>query len=320
MSELIKPSALTQPRVAVVLLNYRGVSDTLNCLDSLRALEYDNVHIVVVDNASGDESVARLQERLDQYPGEFMLVESPQNNGYSAGNNLAVKFVLQQNDLIEEDVLKTQYVWLLNNDCTVMPRALSCLVNESLKTGGLVGSLILYPDRTYQQVGTRILWKTGGSRGYTEQELEDGMALECLSGASMLVPLMAFKRVGLLDESYFLYFEDGDFCLRAAEKNYPLTLALNSRVYHKEGATTGKHSLLTQYYFHRNRIRLIETHGDTNERTSARLYALYRLLRGSLKALLDPTRKDSARTQWLATMDALKGLSGPCPHHLGQHR
>ncbi len=295
-----------QPKVYVLLLNYRGTDDTLACLESLKALKYPNFQTVVIDNQSGDDSIERLTQAKAQY--DFQLIASEENGGFSAGNNQGIEYAQKQG---------ADYIWLLNNDTTVEAGALDHLVQESEKTGGLVGSLLLYPDRSYQQVGTRIQWKTGKTRGIPETEIKDGMELPTLSGASMLIPLNLIKRIGPLDESYFLYFEDGEFCLRASKKGYPITLAIRSRVFHKEGASTGKRSLASQYYYQRNRLKMLLAYASESEKLMILSYTAFRLVRSIMKAMFGSAdKKASAKIHWLAVNDFLKGIHGPCPHDL----
>lgn len=302
---------MSAPLVYVLLLNYRGTDDTLACLDSLQQLNYPNFKTIVIDNASPDNSVERLNARLNERPGEFHLIESQANLGYSGGNNLGIDYALAQN-------ASDAFIWLLNNDTTVDYSALTALVDEAHKTGGLVGSLLLYPDGSYQQLGTKLKWLTGSAKGYKESEAQDGMALETLTGASMLVPLKAIQRAGKLDESFFLYFEDGEYSLRCARQGFSLTLAQNSRVFHKEGATTGRKSLSTQYYFHRNRLRLFWMYANPLQKIAIGLYTAFRLLRTVVKSsrTADPKKKVSTQVQWLAVKDFCRGISGPCPHNL----
>ncbi|WP_303674519.1 glycosyltransferase family 2 protein [Vampirovibrio chlorellavorus] len=307
----------SHPPVYILLLNYRGTDDTLACLDSLQRLEYPHYRIIVVDNASPDDSVIRLKARLSAMPGSFHLIESPQNGGFSAGNNLGI-----QAALAEVGEGQPGFVWLLNNDTTVAPDALTTLVEEAQTTGGIAGSLLLYPDGRYQQAGTRFQWWTGSTRGYAESVVSDGMRVETLSGASMLIPLEAFRVAGLLDESYFLYFEDGEASLRFARRGFPLTLCTRSRVYHKEGATTGRKSLMTQYYFHRNRLWVLFQFASPLQKISIGWYTAFRLLRSVVKSALsrNPERTISTRVEWLAVSDFWKGISGPCPHNLNPLR
>ncbi|MBY0449959.1 MAG: glycosyltransferase family 2 protein [Cyanobacteria bacterium] len=302
------------PHVAIILVNYKGASDTLACVASLEQLAYPDFSIWVVENGSEDSSEALLREQL---PGHVHLIVSPDNKGFSGGNNLAIQEILKQESL-NPDQPKTAYIWLLNNDTTVEPHALSYLVEDGQKSGGIVGSLLLYPDHQYQQVGTVFQWLTGSSRGVSQEQLKEGMTVDSVSGASMLIPESALRRVGLMDESYFLYFEDGDYCLRARQKNYPVTVCLRSRIYHKEGASTGRKSLATQYYFHRNRTRLFLKLANPLQQVSIILYLGFRLLRSSVKALLskDPQKQLSNHIIWLAARDALSGIEGRCPYNL----
>lgn len=301
------------PLVYILLLNYRGTDDTFACLDSLHQLEYPNVRVMVIDNASPDNSVERLQARLANNSDEFELICSPQNLGYSGGNNLGIERALAQSGANPE-----AYIWLLNNDTTIVPDTLTHLVRESKKTDGLVGSLLLYPDGAYQQVGTRLNWWSGGAKGYPESGVSDGMRVETLSGASMLIPFKALKQVGLLDPSFFLYFEDGEFSLRCARQGFLLTVATQSKVYHKEGATTGRKSLPTQYYFHRNRMRLLFMYANPVQKLTIGLYAVFRMLRSVVKCKLNarPQIRTSVQVQKLALRDFWRGVSGPCPHNL----
>ncbi len=305
----------TNPLVYILLLNYRGTDDTLACLDSLQQLDYPNYRILVVDNASPDDSLIHLKARLSALPNSFRLIEAPENGGFSYGNNLGI-----QAALAEVGEREPGFVWLLNNDTTVAPETLSTLVDAARKTGGVTGSLLLYPDGRYQQAGTRFNWWTGSTKGYAENKVSDGMRVETLSGASMLIPLQAFRAAGLLDESYFLYFEDGEASLRFARHGFPMTVCTRSLVYHKEGATTGRKSRMTQYYFHRNRLRVLFQYASGPQKISIGLYAAFRLLRSVVKSALsrNPERTISTRIELLAFSDFWKGISGPCPHPLNQ--
>lgn len=306
-SPLSAPSA---PSVGVVLLNYGRADLTLACLRSLAALDYAPFSVWVVDNASPDDSVDLLQATQGQagvVP--FQLIQSPENVGYSAGNNLAIEAILAENK---------DYVWLLNNDTMVDPLALKALVDVAQKTGGLVGSLVQYPDGTYQRVGTRLKWWTGGVRGISQAHLRDEMPIENLTGASMLVPTAVIRHIGMLEATYFLYFEDGEFTLRALRHGYTACVSLASVVYHEEGASTGRDSLRTQYYYHRNRLRMFFAYATPLQRVTIAGYTLFRLGRSIMKTIgsMDPALRASLRVQWLAVKDYFRGVHGPCPHPL----
>lgn len=303
----------TTPLVYILLLNYAGANYTLACLDSLRFLDYPNYRVVVIDNASPDDSLIQLKARLESQPGSFHLIESADNLGFSGGNNLGIRWAMEQTIASEP-----AFIWLLNNDTTVEESTLSALITEAQKTGGVAGSLLLYPDGRYQQAGTRFNPWTGRGIGYAEDRIRDGMSVETLIGASMLIPLEAFRQVGLMDESFFLYFEDGELSFRLTRNGYPLTLSEQSKVYHEEGATTGRKSRRTQYYYHRNRLRLMMMITSPPQKLSILLYTLFRLLRSYLKSTMSqkPERKISTRIETLALQDFWNGTHGPCPHNL----
>lgn len=315
--------------VTILLLNYRGTDDTLACLDSLQTLTYPNYRVVVIDNASPDDSVARLKQRLQANPGEFHLIESAENWGYSGGNNLGIEYALKTSEESSgvapsahqersTTSLADSYIWLLNNDTTVMPNTLDALVEEAQKTGGLVGSRLSYPDGSYQQVGTRLNWWTGSAKGYKEDAVRDGMSVETLTGASMLIPSSVFRQLGVLDPSFFLYFEDGEFSLRCSRAGLLLTVAAKSLVLHKEGATTGRKSRSTQYYYHRNRLRMLFMYANPLQKLTIAGYTLFRLFRSVVKSLTsqDSERRVSVKLQALALNDFRRGVCGPCPHNL----
>src|SRR5689334_13312211 len=124
------------PSVSVVLLNWNGWKDTIPCVESLRQLGYANVQIVVVDNASTDES----EERIRAACPDVTLLQSGANRGFAGGNNVGIRYALEHS---------ADYVWLLNNDTLVRPNTLSALVAraESDPRIGFVGSKILYASR-----------------------------------------------------------------------------------------------------------------------------------------------------------------------------
>lgn len=297
----------TFPATAVILVNYQGADDTLACLESLKRLDYPNLRIIVVDNASKDGSA----EKIAQAHPEARLIEAPENRGFSAGNNLGIQDALMQPDMA--------YVWLLNNDTTVPPDALTRQMETALDNPkALIGAMILHPDGRFQRVGNRLNRWFGGLRGYSEPEAVSLAQVESLTGCSMLIPRSAFSEVGLLDEDYFLYFEDNDYCLRALKSGYACLVSHQAQVFHKEGATTGKNKPLVTYYYQRNRLLLLKRFASPVQFGVVQLYTLYRLFRSTIKTMLsaDADRLAHHRAFQLAVRDFYRGVRGPCPHPL----
>ena len=228
------------PLVAIVILNWHGWRDTIACLDSLAGLDYSNYRVLVVDNGSTDDSVARIRAARPEVP----IIETGRNLGFSGGCNVGIRRALEDG---------ADYVWLLNNDTTVDPQALRAMVTVAeadLKIGA-VGSVLYYmdnPDQVQAWGGGEVSFWSGRARNHLTSV--PNMRLHYLTGASMLICRMALEEVGLLDENrFFMYWEDTDFCFRLRKAGWDLAVADQSIVLHKEHAATGKGSPLLGYYF-----------------------------------------------------------------------
>lgn len=282
------------PTVAVVLVNYGGWDDTLACLESLHQLPYPYLHVVVVDNASPNDSLFHLS-KAHQAPeryGPFQLIESHTNTGFSGGNNLGIQAVLSQPE-------PPEFIWLLNNDTTVRPTTLLALIRQARRTGGVVGSVLRYPDGRFQQGGIRLNPWTGQLRGYPEKRLAADKPVDAVSGASMLIPTWVITGVGPLPEEYFLYVEDVAYCLQLQRAGVPVTVCPESVVIHVEGASTSgkaqrgkahgesRHkSWMTQYYYQRNRLAVMLTALPWPQKLATLFYTGFRWCRMVVKALM----------------------------------
>ncbi len=232
----------TFPNVSIVLVNWQGADDTLACLDSLHELDYSNFGVIVVDNGSADNSVERI---LTMYP-DLTLLQSGSNKGFSGGNNVGIRYALDHG---------ANYVWLLNNDTTVDRNALRAMVQlaEHDSAIGAVSSVLFHMDRpevVQAWGGGRIGFVTGRSRNLVKQG-----KLDYLTGASLLVKRAVFEEVGLLDEGYFMYWEDADFCLSIRRAGWRLAVAEESVVYHKESSSVGRKSVAQDVYFNASAVR-----------------------------------------------------------------
>ncbi len=282
-------------RTAIVLLNWRGWQDTIACLDSLGTLQHDAFAVIVVDNASADESVKeitahcakrgrserqglRLCEELSQsnisgfkrqlHHHEIVLIQSDTNGGFAAGNNLGLRVALQGG---------CQNMWILNNDTTVDPQALTALERRLAASPdiGMVGSVLHYfdPPHPIQAIGgvQFNLWRARGKQlgqGLPANAPEIAMhaktPLTYVAGASMLVPRAFLDDIGLMEEGYFLYFEEIDWAFRSKGR-WKTATAVDSHIYHKEGGSIGtasrtRRSELSQYYLNRNLVRFYVRH------------------------------------------------------------
>lgn len=244
------------PLVHIIILNWNGWRDTLACVESCRKLSWPTFRIVIVDNGSTDGSVAILRKQLH----DIQIIQSGGNLGFAGGNNIGIRQALNAG---------ADFVWLLNNDTEVASDALTRLV-EALEDGPRVGCVsskiyLHYDPQRLDFAGglwdkgrlRKSMWGAGQlDRGQFDEPLERGS----VSGCSMLVSARAIRDVGLMDESYFLYWEDTEWCARLRKKGYSIYFVPTSHVWHKVSASAGKNSFSQHYYFIRNGFFFLKSH------------------------------------------------------------
>lgn len=294
------------PLVYILILNWNGWADTIECLESVFKSDYANFKVVVCDNFSSDFSIESIVKwaRGDLYPnissdnklaelskpfqskpishivydraqaedgGDFeqdvdlVIIKTGGNLGFAGGNNVGIRYALARDNF--------SHIWLLNNDTVVKPDALSALVSRMIDVpaAGICGSTLLYyhrPDMVQALGGATYnpLFATANAIGAMRQfdpdvdEEEIGKEIDYVIGASMLVTKNFFKKIGLMCEDYFLYYEEIDWAYRG-RRYFSEIYAKNSIVYHKEGASIGsnsdaaKKSKLSDYYGIANRLK-----------------------------------------------------------------
>ena len=251
--------------VYILVLNWNDWESTRDCLDALLKQDYPDYRLVVIDNGSTDDVEGKLKKWFSVFDAEagfasysrheaeaggrhdagdtnrprLVFIRNGENLGYSGGNNVGLRYALAQGDL--------EYAWLLNNDTLPEEGALSALVSCARQNGAaMAGSKLLYahaPD-TLQMAGGGMLWPAAGNALIIASGLKDDgrwdkpFSLDYVCGASLLVKKKVLHSVGLLDEAYFLYWEDADWGIRARRAGFfkKLIYCPASRVLHKEGA------------------------------------------------------------------------------------
>lgn len=242
--------------VAIVIVNYNGSSDTLCCITSLLQSSFTDFRIIIVDNASRDDSISELTENLsfkygvsrirDQVVsflnGKIILLLSPINGGFAYANNMGAKYAIMNYPRLE-------FLWFLNNDTVVNYDTLANLVvglNLSDKKVGMLGNKLLFLDnpKKIQAIGglyNKFLSKCKHIGAY---ELDKGQYdnqipyMDYIIGASMFVRKSFIIDVGYMCEDYFLYFEELDWILRGREKGWNFSYIPSAVVFHKEGGST----------------------------------------------------------------------------------
>jgi GT2 family glycosyltransferase len=323
--------------VTIVVLNWNGRDDTLDCLDSLQSLDYPNYSVIVVDNGSSDDSVAAIRK---QYPG-YELIETGKNLGYAGGNNVGIRRALE---------LDADYILLLNNDTLVDTGMLREFVSAAAmhpEAGVFAGKIFqLEPPDVLWYAGARWLPDKGGFQhvGAGQRDVEahcdEVVETDYASGCAFFAPAASFRKVGLLDEDMFLMFEESDWCYRAKEMGLPSLFIPSAKLWHRVSASFGgKTSPLATYFLTRNRLLWASRHLSLPGRLSVWRATLREYLQDGLPPFQSSGRgpralywatcsyfRELARRHELplsrarreAVRDYIRGRFGDCPADIRQ--
>lgn len=275
-------SKLKTFRLAVSIVNYRSSQLVCNLLPTLISqLDLDTDRIIIVDNNSPDNSVSDIQSTIERsnWQDFVKLIPAELNGGFSYGNNLAIKTAI---NFYNKNPL---YVWLVNPDTQIKPNAMNALLMfaSSRQKAGILGSRLETDDDTVQGSAFRFcsIWSellSSLSIGILNKKFQrclvtlpemPELSMQCdwVAGASMFVRYKVFEDAGMMDEAYFLYFEETDFCLQAKRAGWECWYVPESRVVHYVGQSTGVVSGDTQrrrrpkYWFQSRQHYFIKNHG-----------------------------------------------------------
>lgn len=246
---------LQLPKVGIVVLNWNGKKDTLICLQSLEHLNYPTYEIVVVDNGSTDDSVVSIR---NAYP-KIILLETGKNLGYAGGNNVGIHYGLEKNwDLF----------LILNND-TIVDENLLNAFNQGFaahpEAGVLGGKIYLMNEpKKFDHFGgnwnkARIDFDYVGHR-----QIDDGSSWETMipidyvCGAAIMIQRRVFDSIGILEERFFLFWEETDFCFRARRAGFEIFTCPKAKIWHKVSASFVGGKPQSTYFFWRNRLFWID--------------------------------------------------------------
>jgi GT2 family glycosyltransferase len=244
------------PSVLAVVLSWNGRDDTLACLESLLAQDYPRLEVLLVDNASRDDTVAAVRQRLPS-------VEVQVNQGnllYAGGMNVGLERGRQG---------RFDYVLLLNNDI-VLQRD---LVGELVRAAELEPRIAAVGPKIYYHAHPQRLWFAGGKlslwRGWPSHrglrsddrgQYDETVDVDYLTGCAMLLRTACLDDVGFLDPGFAMYAEDADWCFRARARGYRLRFAPRARMWHKVSASAGARSLFKLRRRFRSQIRFLRRH------------------------------------------------------------
>ncbi len=254
-------------KVSFVILNYNGKEDTLECLESIGNIllpKDTRIEIIVVDNASTDGSLAAVKK---QFP-NAAIIANKENLGYSKGNNMGIKYALENG---------AGFIVIMNND-TIVDKNLIAEFLKSAEKDENIGIVVpkiyfakgyeFHKNRYKKEDQGKVFWYAGGTMDWANiigrhkgvDEVDKGQydkeeETEFATGCCMLVKSEVFKKIGLFNEKYFLYYEDNDFSQKAKKAGYKIIYSPKAIIWHKNAASAGgSGSNLQDYYITRNRM------------------------------------------------------------------
>jgi GT2 family glycosyltransferase len=220
------------PHVAIVVLNWNGVKDTLACLSMIYASNYKDLSVIVIDNNSKNNELVLIKKNYPKVVG----LQSKINMGFTGGCNLGIKYAIQN---------KADYVWLLNNDAIVDPQCLSSLiavVDEDPQIG--LASSVIYSNPSQSELlycGTLIDFeKQTRQNAQTLVEITDWQLTKpgaiCLWGTALLIRSSLIQKIGFLDDRLFAYYEDLDYSVRSLNAGFKNVIVTSAKVFHDKKA------------------------------------------------------------------------------------
>lgn len=237
--------------VAVIILNWNGRDYTLACLRSLQTVDYPDFEIVLVDNHSTDDSVAAIRA---QFP-NITLIETETNLGFVGGNNVGLRYAQEKS---------FDAALLLNNDTEVSPEFLRLLVNAAAADPkiGIVGPSVYYFDEpeTFWSAGGSIDWQNGTTAMVGLNQRDTGQfgtvprPVDFVTGCALLIKMDVVEKIGPLDDRFFVYYEETEWCVRAARAGFRILHVPAAKIWHKISLQAREASPQVHYYMIRNRL------------------------------------------------------------------
>ncbi len=274
-------------KVAIIILNWNGWRDTIECLESVYRINYNDYDVIIVDNGSNDNSVEairrycdgsihlieysrevaerggdrRIEKKMSKVPSnrKLRLILNEKNYGFAMGNNIGITYALK--------ALRPRYVVLLNNDTVVDPNFLKKIIDamEELDIG-IAGPKVCRYDKpnVVESLGGVINVKRcefPHIHANSQDRFKGVLDVDYVTGCCMAIREDVFRRVGLFDPVYFCYVEEVDFCYRAKARGYRIAVVADAKIWHKGGRSSGgDFGYLYNYYRVRNKLIFLRKH------------------------------------------------------------
>jgi len=259
---------VTKPRVYVIVLNWNGYKDTIECIKSLETVVHKNydLKVAIVDNGSTDISLSEIA-RVIKNKQNYQVIENKENLGFAGGNNMGIRFAISKH---------ADYVCVLNNDTIVDKNLIEEFIKIS-KQYPMLGAITpkIYFAKGYEfhkkrykaeELG-KVVWSAGGEIDWDNvygknvgvDEVDNGQfdetrEVEFATGACALLNVNSLREVGLYNENYFMYLEDVELSQRMRLKTWKIVYAPKAVVWHKVSQSSSIGNALSDYFITRNRL------------------------------------------------------------------
>jgi len=300
-------------KVIICVLTYNNCQDTLNCLRSLQSLAYDrNVcRTVVVDNGSTDMTALEVAKR---YP-DVEIIRKETNTGAAAGRNAGIAYALNG---------EWEYIFFIDNDALVEPGTLGELIRtaESDPKLAAVGAITYYAgDRTkVWNYGGRVDWCRGEFFGFEQGVVDRGQydsvrEVDSFPIGFGIVRTEVIRKVGILDERYFIYYEEADWHARMRKAGYRLAVTPRAKIYHKVSSAFGLESPAFYYFRTRNRLLFMWKNAPRLQLALFLFWFLYDVSCHTMLTLYLSGKPAQMRGALLGVRDFTRGRFGKCPYN-----
>jgi GT2 family glycosyltransferase len=309
------PNLDRSPTVAIIILNWNGKDNTCECIESVQKLDYSNYKIIVADNGSEDDSIAVL---TDRFP-DIVILENGLNLGFAEGNNRAIVYAMDQG---------FDYLLLLNNDAIVDSQLIHHFMSASRvhPKAGIFGAKIYYLNEP------KKIWFAGGkvlpsliTAHEGGNEIDDRLAWEEIRpidyacGCTLLFKSEVVKKIGVLENKFFLMWEETDFCYRARRAGFECLFVPQAIAWHKISASFkgGDTGCLQRYFMVRNRLLWIERNIPWKPRSAFYIRQflpdLSRYIFHAIRPNADSQLRMNSQVSLIAVRDYILRKFGDCP-------
>lgn len=276
-----KVETMKEKKIGIVLVNYNGGKYQNDCIKTIYNQNYKNIDVVVVDSASTDDSIEKLEK---EYP-SVHVIRKNENVGVAVGNNIGIKCCIENG---------AEYVLLLNNDTELDSHLLKNLERKASSSTVVVPKIYFYsPDNWIWFGGGGMDWKKASGYHIGLREVDKGqydkeMDILYSPTCCMMIHKSVFNTVGYIDESTFMYYDDTDFCVRLIDNGINIKYVPDAFMWHKVSSSSGgMQSKIGVYYNNRNQLYFMKKYSDKIGLVDKSMI----VIKGIIKGLIAPLRK-----------------------------